>query len=91
MQRVVSWTPEEYAYLLELMERNPDHTYRQYAEALARRFGREFTAEAVRSKLKRAGSQKARIHFLDRKNADVHDPEKLLRRGNLPGFSFSRT
>jgi predicted phosphodiesterase len=78
VQRVIAWTPEEYAYLLEMMERNPDHTYRQYAEALTRRFGREFTAEAVRSKLKRAGSQKAGIHFLDRKNAEEHDPETLL-------------
>lgn len=76
MQR--NWTDEEYQFLLELMERCPELTYAQYAEALTHRFGRKFTNEGVRKKLKRAGDQKGAASFIDRKNAEEHDPERLL-------------
>ena len=72
------WTDEEFLYLLDLVNQYPDQTYRQYAEALTRKFDREFSAEAVRKKLKRIGEQKGAISFIDRKNATEHDPEKLL-------------
>jgi predicted phosphodiesterase len=73
-----NWTDDEYQYLLELMERYQDWTYAQYAEALAHRFGRDFTSESVRKKLKRAGDRKGAASFIDRKNAEEHDPERLL-------------
>lgn len=76
MQR--NWTDDEYQYLLELMAQYPDWTYSQYADALTHRFGRDFTNESVRKKLKRAGDQKGAASFIDRKNAEEHDPENLL-------------
>jgi len=78
VERVTSWTEAEYAFLLELMKREPSATYAMYADVLTRKFGREFTKESVRNKLKRVGNTKSKIHFIDRKNAEERDPEKLL-------------
>jgi len=72
------WSEEENRYLMELVQQQPGATYAWYAEAMTRKFGREFTDESVRHKLKRYGHRKNSITFFDRKNAAEHDPEKFL-------------
>ena len=70
------WTDEQIKYMFEYMKREPDATYQDIAEALTEKFGRVFTAEAVRKKAKR--TEKGKISYFDRKNAETKDPQKLL-------------
>ncbi len=73
------WSPEEYQFMLDLIKENPSYSYATIAKIMTERFGREFTENAVRCKLKRdSKTTKTTLFHENRKNEINNSLDELL-------------
>lgn len=72
-KRNAAWSVAEEEELKKLIREEPEHTYDYYARKMEQKFGRRYTAEAVRKKLSRMN-----VTYIDRKNEKEPDMSELL-------------
>jgi len=72
-KKYTAWTPAETEELKRLMREEPQQTYDFYARKLEMKFGRPYTVESIRKKIKRMN-----VTYIDRKNAEEKDVGELL-------------
>jgi len=72
-KKYTQWTEEETETLKRLIREEPEQTYDHYCRKLEKKFGRPYTVDSVRKKIKRMN-----ITYIDQKNTREHDVGELL-------------